>query len=205
MSLITTWGYAITEMDSLPRMMDVQDYSIFTGRRDDADRVLAEIAAASTAIRNFVGWHLYPNMACRMTTVISDRRITARGRDLLIQLPARYVTEVTAVNIGGTVYTDYTLNTSGLLWVYDVSCHTRRTAVTVDYVAGLPDTMMAPIHELIASRVTHAIAVPAGITSEASGGVSVTYNAGWINNTRATALPGDNKDLLIPYKVQGVF
>ena len=49
------------------------------------------------------------------------------------------------------------------------------------------------------------MAVPAGVTSEASGGVSVTYNATWINNSRATALPDDNKEVLAPYRLQGVF
>ena len=45
----------------------------------------------------------------------------------------------------------------------------------------------------------------AGITSEAAGGVSITYNANWINSARATALPDDNKEVLAPYRLQGVF
>jgi hypothetical protein len=43
------------------------------------------------------------------------------------------------------------------------------------------------------------------VQSEAAGGVSVTYNATWTNSARATALPSDNKEVLAPYRLQGVF
>ena len=64
---------------------------------------------------------------------------------------------------------------------------------------------MGAIKELIAHRVTHALAQSYGVQSEAAGGVSVTYNATWTNNARATALPSDNKEVLAPYRLQGVF
>ena len=54
-------------------------------------------------------------------------------------------------------------------------------------------------------RVTHALANSYGIQSESSGGVSVTYSANWINNSRATALADDNKEVLEPYRLRGVF
>ena len=38
-----------------------------------------------------------------------------------------------------------------------------------------------------------------------AGGVSITYSANWINNSRSTALADDNKEVLAPYKLQGVF
>jgi hypothetical protein len=64
---------------------------------------------------------------------------------------------------------------------------------------------MMPIKDIIAHRVTHALANSYGVSSEAAGGVSVTYNANWINSSRATALPTDNKEVLEPYKLTGVF
>ena len=207
MSLLTTWGYTLTELDALPELMTMGDYEIFTGRSSSgaAERVLAEISAACAAIRNYVGWHLGPNTACQMVTFMADRRVTYAGPDLIIQLPARYVTEVTSILIDGAAPENYLLDTNGLLRVFDFGWASRYAPAVVNYKAGLSDSLMAPIKELIGHRVTHAIAVPPGITSEASGGVSVTYNAAWINNSRATALPGDNKEVLIPYRVQGVF
>ena len=205
MSMLTSWGYTLTDNDILPSMMDGFDYEAYSGRHDDVSRVEPEIAAASAAIRNFVGWHLFPSEACELSTIMLDKRIILSGHDMIIQLPARYVTEVTEVIIDGNVHEHYHIDTNGILRVFGVPFVARYASVIVRYVAGLPEEMMHPIRELIAHRVTHAMAVPAGITSEASGGISVTYNANWINNSRATALAGDNKELLIPYKVQGVF
>lgn len=205
MSMQTNWGYTLTDNDILPSMMDGFDYEAYSGRHDDVSRVEPEIAAASAAIRNFVGWHLFPSEACELSTIILDKRIILSGHDMIIQLPARYVTEATEVIIDGNVHEHYHIDTNGILRVFGVPFVARYASVIVRYVAGLPEEMMHPIRELIAHRVTHAMAVPAGITSEASGGISVTYNANWINNSRATALAGDNKELLIPYKVQGVF
>lgn len=205
MSMLTNWGYTLTDNDYLPPIMDSTDYEAYSGRHDDVTRAELEIASASAAIRNFVGWHLFPSEACELSTIVLDKRIIFSGHDLVVQLPARYVTEVTEVIIDGNVYEHYHIDTAGILRVFGVPFVARYATVIVRYVAGLPDEMMHPIRELVAHRVTHAMAVPAGITSEASGGISVTYNANWINNSRATALAGDNKELLIPYKVQGVY
>ena len=54
MSLLTTWGYTLTELDALPELMTLGDYEVFTGRSSsgETERVLAEISAAGAAIRN---------------------------------------------------------------------------------------------------------------------------------------------------------
>lgn len=209
MSLLTTWGYTITDMDSLENMLDVDDFSTLTGGkyRGKDDQIEAEIGAACQAIRNYVGWHLYPSAICNMKTTFYDRRIAIVGRDILIQLPARFVTEIKSITIGGVSYETFVLDPIGILHVYDVRmCGLQRyNEIEITYAAGLTDNMMASIQELIAHRVTHSLAVPAGVTQESSGGVSVTYNANWINSARATALPDDNKEVLAPYRVQGVF
>lgn len=205
--MITNWGYTLTGVESLADMLEYLDFDTFTGGKyaGEQERAQKEISAASAAIRNFVGWHLYPALDCELSTFMLDRRVTPVGSDLLIQLPARAVNSIASVTIGGIERTDFFCDQNGLLRVFDVGPLDRRALVMVDYNAGLPAEMMAPVQELIADRVKHALAVPEGITSEASGGVSVTYNAAWINNTKATSLMGDNKELLIPYKVQGVF
>lgn len=205
MSLLTEWGYIITDPETVPPMMSLAEYETLTGRHDNVDRVAAEIDAACAAIRNYVGWHLSPSASCKLKTIVADRRVSYNGNDILIQLPTRYLTSVESVEIDGIAYELYYADPNGLLKIFDVCQAERYAEILVIYAAGLPDSRLAPIKELIAHRVTHAIAVPPGITSEASGGVSVTYNAAWINNSRATALPGDNKEILIPYKVQGVF
>ena len=46
MSLLTNWGYTLTEVDYLPDLMTAEEYATMTGRNDDASRVTEEIAAA---------------------------------------------------------------------------------------------------------------------------------------------------------------
>lgn len=205
--MITNWGYTLTGAENLDDMLSVEEFTTFSGGRysSDTERVEAEISAASAAIRNYVGWHLFPALPCELSTFALDRRVTHVGTDIMIQLPARIVQSVDSVTIDGTEYTDYYCDPNGILRVFDVGAVDRKGLIVVDYTAGLDAGMMAPIKELLAHRVTHAIAVPAGVTSEAAGGVSVTYNANWINNSRATALVADNREVLIPYRVQGVF
>lgn len=207
MSLLTTWGYTITGEDALEDMLTVNEFNNLTGGRyaGYATQIAAEIPAAGQAIRNFVGWHLAPSEACELKTTFYDRRVTRVGHDVMIQLPARYVSGIESVSIGGTEQDDYVLDPSGILRVLNVQIMAQSAEIIVDYTAGLPDSLMAPIKDLIASRITHSVALPAGITSEASGGVSVTYNANWINNSRTTSLDSGIKELLTPYMVTGVF
>lgn len=208
MSMQTQWGYLITDADSLKDMLTPNEYEAFTsGKYTDSARVEAEISSACSAIRNYVGWHLYPAHECELNTTFYDERISIRGSELLIQLPARFVSEIKSVEIAGANYDTFVIDSNGVLRVYGFSfCSVQRySSVVVKYVAGLSDGMMAAVKELVAHRVTHSVAVPSGITSQSTGGVSVTYNANWINSSRATALPDDNKEVLAPYRLQGVF
>ena len=208
MSLLTNWGYTLTELDALPDMLTSSDYYSYTAGRYDGDgRINSEIAAASQRIRDYVGWHLYPSTECELVMALNDRRISITGCDLLIQLPAKYVTEIKKVEIDETEITAFTYEMNGILRLYDVSLAglKRYTSVKIKYTAGLPDSLMNGVQELAAYNVTHALASSNGITSEAAGGVSVTYNVHWVNSARATSLPEDSKEVLAPFKLQGVF
>lgn len=208
MSLLTNWGYMLTDLEALPDMLTENEFAVFSANKYTGDvRIPAEIRAACAAIRNYVGWHLYPSSSCKLEEHLlhEDGRVKRSGPDLLIQLPAAFVSSVTSVSIDGEEKMDFVLGPNGLLHVFDVKPFSRKTKVTVVYTAGLTADMMDGIQELIAHRVTHALVSSNGITSEAAGGVSVTYNANWINSARATALPDDNKEALAPYRVKGVF
>lgn len=207
MSLITNWGYTLTALSELPDMLDETEFNQMTAGKYAGDsRIASNIQAAESAIRNYCGWHLYTATECQMVTTLFDRRITAVGNGYLIQLPARYVSAVSSVSIAGVEYSTFVFETNGILRLYDVvTCLPPYSAVLINYTAGLPDALMMPIKDIIAHRVTHALANSYGVASEAAGGVSVTYNANWINSSRATALPSDNKEVLEPYKLTGVF
>lgn len=209
MSLLTNWGYAVTNVDALPEMLEGIEYDQFTADKYAGDkRTHSNIMAAESAIRNYCGWHIFPELDCRLDTTFFDRRVTIAGRYIMIQLPATYVTAVKSIQIAGVVYDEtFVLDNNGILRIYDVNmCAIREySKIVVEYTAGIPEELAAGLKELIAHRVTHALASTAGVQSETAGGVSVTYNATWTNNSRATALADDNKEVLAPYKIGGVF
>lgn len=208
MSLLTTWGYTLTETDQLTDMLTFQEFNEFTGNKyKDDHRVGPNIKAVSQAIRNYCGWHIYPSSKCRIETTFFDRRVTFVYNALLIQLPAKYVTEVSKVMVNDKVYTTIASDTNGLVKVYGIDrtdLH-EYTPVVVEYTAGLPDELMGSIKELAAHRITHALASSGGVQSETAGGVSITYSANWTNSARSTALADDNKEVIQPYRLQGVF
>lgn len=208
MSLLTTWGYTLTEVNELPDMIESDEFNDLTANKYASDkRVEPDIAAASSAVRNYCGWHVYPSEECQLNTTFYDRRISIVYGEIMVQLPASYVTEITSIKIGGVDHEDYVLEPNGMLRIFNVQWNDvhRYTKIIVDYTAGLPDELMYAVKELIAHRVTHALASSAGVQSETAGGVSITYNAGWVNSARATALADDNKEVLAPYRIQGVF
>jgi hypothetical protein len=129
-------------------------------------------------------------------------------------LPATFVSEIESVLLNcsfdgeawtGDETTDFDIDGSGLLRIYSVGIPDRRSRIRIVYKAGIDASQMDVLKELTAHRVTHAVSSSYGVTSEAAGGVSVTYNASWAGNTRSTALPDDNKEILNPYRVKGVF
>jgi len=210
MSLLTTWGYTITDADALEDMISAESFNAITANKYAGDaRIEPNIRAVGAAIRNYCGWHVYPEQQCSFSERLlnGNGHLKRTGTDILIQLPAAFVTGVTSVTIDGESSEDFDFETNGLVRVFDVYEHsvTRKTVITVEYTAGVSDAMMDAITELAAHRITHALASSAGVQSESSGGVSVTYSANWINSARSTALADDNKEVLAPYKVRGVF
>lgn len=218
---LSPWGYTY-DAETLPDFLTTQEFSNFTnGKFGTTDtRISANIASASASIRNYCGWHISPNLECGMLYNVRDLRDAFVGNDLLIQLPATFVTAVSKVVLDakwnnetndwdGEIITDQDRFDfgvgDGLLRIYDVGHRDRRSKIFVRYSAGYPNTNIAVIKELTAHRVTHAVTSSYGVMSEAAGGVSVTYNASWAGNTRSTALPDDNREVLETYRVKGVF
>lgn len=216
MSLVTNWGYTLTEATALTDMLSDTEFDAFTASRYTGDaRIAPTIKAASDAIRNYCGWHLYPSLACSWSGYLGgvsqnvSANSTRRGLEYLIQLPARFISGITSVSIAGTEIDSscYVFERNGLLRIYKADFYNYADYDTIEvvYTAGVPDGLMDGIKELVANRTTHALASSYGITSESTGGVSVTYSAAWTGSSRASALTDDSKELLAPFRLQGVF
>lgn len=201
--ILTNWGYMIDELDD---MLTSDEFEIMTGNRYAGDvRTQPLLDAAQAAVRNYCGWHVAPSAACELENRAHDLRLIYSGCDTIIQLPARFVSAVESVTVDGHEVTDFSFETDGLVRLYDCIPASRKSVIAVSYTAGLPDDYAAAVKELLAHRVTHGLAQSYGVQSEAAGGVSITYSANWINSARATALPDDNREVLTPYRLQGVF
>lgn len=201
---LTNWGYSVD--GTLSDFITEAEFNAYTADKFVGDaRISSTIASATAAIRNYVGWHLFPGLPCELSTTFFDRRISRGNGGILIQLPARFVSAITSVTIDGEAYDKYVLEPNGLLKVYGVPHCAEYTPIVINYQAGLPDDLMSAVKELVANRVTHALASSYGVTNEAAGGVSITYNASWAGDTQATALTDPAKAVLTPYRLEGVF
>ena len=205
------WGYLLPEEAISTGMITPEEFQTVTAGKyaGDADRLPAIIESASMAVRNYCGWHLYPSCECEFTDrmLYGNGRIKAVGPDLLILLPAAHVEKIESIEVDGRECTDYSADQGGLLHIFNARLHVsdRRTQVTVKYVAGLRESMMANIRELIANKAIRGITGTAGVTSETAGGVSISYANSWANGGGAGALSSLEADVLQPYKLGGVF
>ena len=210
MSLLTNWGYTITDADALADLLTAEEFNTMTASKFAGDvRISGAIKAACMGLRNYCGWHVSPSQACSFSErlLYGNGRIKRVGADFLIQLPAAYVTGVTSVTIGGEAWTDFSFEPNGLLRLFDVYDHaiTRKTEIVVVYAAGLSSALMGSIKEIIAGRATRALVDTNGVASESAGGVSISYSANWSNGGGAGALQSTDVETLEPYKLREVF
>ena len=213
---LSPWGYLI-DAESVPNFITDLEFTRFTNGKFGTDlRIAATIPSATEAIRNFCGWHIAPELTCGMVYNVHDLRDAFVGPDLLVQLPATYVSGIQKIVLNaafnsssgfyeGDETEDYEIGMgSGLLRIYDVGYLDRKSKIFIKYTAGFPNTPSA-IKELTADRISHALTNPYGVTSEAAGGVSVSYSGVWAGSSNSSSLPSDAREILEAYKVKGVF
>lgn len=191
--MLTNWGYEI-ESETLPDMLTVAEFNQATGNQYAAQDVEGQIKAAQSAIRDWCGWHVYPELSCTFTD-------DSLPKKRVIQLPATHVSAVDSATVDGAEVS-FKAKRNGLVRLDVPTCTDEWETIEVTYTAGVQDASV--LKDLIIHRVTHAFAVPAGVQSETAGGVSITYTSSWTSNNRATNLPDDNLRVLSPYRVRTV-
>lgn len=214
----TPWGY-IVDAQALPDLITAQEFTQYTnGKFGTTDqRIAPNITSASASIRNFCGWHIAPSLVCGMLYNVNDLRDAFIGRDLLIQLPAAFITSVSKIVLNARLNADtgdyegdaidednYDASQSGLIRIFDAGILDRRSKIFIKYTAGYEGATVADVKEIAASGVVHALTNTYGVNSEAAGGVSVSYNAAW-SGKGSTALANDTRSTLDAYKARRVF
>ncbi|MBQ9703913.1 MAG: hypothetical protein IJV68_05150 [Clostridia bacterium] len=202
---LTSWGYSISEEPG--NFITTEEYDAYTGGKYTGDvRIDSGIISASQAIRNYCGWHIYPSLECCMKATFFDKRVSRVDGGMLIQLPAAFVSRIISVRIAGSETDKYFLETNGILRIYELNTALYAySEIEVVYMAGIPDGEIGAVRELTATLITHALAQSYGVTSEAAGGVSVTYNNSYSNGGQAGVIDDYAKGILTHYRLQGVF
>lgn len=210
MILTTNWGYSLASGMALPDIITPAEFDEYTAKKFSGDvRILSAIKAASTAVRNYCGWHIYPSMECTATEIMlyGDGRAKIIGNDIMFQLPSAFVSNINSVKINNVEHEEFEYDTNGILHIFDVDLNriNRKSKITVVFTSGIPASLMPSVKEIVAHRVTHALSSPNGVASESAGGVSISYNSNWVNSSNTSSLPDDDKEALSHFKLQGVF
>ena len=210
MNLTTNWGYSLKTCSEFPELLSTAEFNTFTANKFSGDgRIEAEIKSASAAIRNYCGWHIYPNLQCTYVErlLYGNGRTKIVGCDMMVQLPSRFVMSVVAVKVNDVEYTDYDCDTNGILHIFDVAklYIGRKSKIEVVFNSGVPASLVQPVKGVVANRVNHSLSSPNGIASESAGGVSISYNQSWVNSSSSSALADNDKETLDFYKIKGVF
>lgn len=160
MSILTTWGYKLTDVNEIPGIMSLTEFDERTADKYTADnRVPATIRAAASAVREYCGWHVYPAQQCELIATLFSKRVTTVDGMILIQIPATFVSAVESVMIGDEAYYTYILEPNGILRVYGVSWTDIEswTPMVVRYTAGIPKGAADALLDLVTQRVSHAL------------------------------------------------
>lgn len=195
--ITTSWGYTLTDAEQIPDLLTEEEFDALTAGKYKGDvRIKPGITSAQHAIRNYVGWHLAGSLACHYD---GDSEDVAR----IIQLPARYVTDVSRVVVDGVTLatSEYVWKIGGLIRLKSPAIGYDWSDIAVDYVAGLPDELAAVVKDAAAHLITSALSSSYGVQSESSGGMSVTYSTTAAANAMAGSLPMSIKEILTPYRI----
>lgn len=196
--LLTSWGYTIENTETLPDLLTVAEFNALTGNKFAGDeRVASLLASAQLTVRNFCGWHLFPELPCKYE---ADSINVSR----CIQLPSRFVRGVESVAINGEAVLDYHVKTNGLVMLDGCVLGRSWNDLVVKFNSGLGDSQMGAMKEIIAGRIANALTNSYGVQSESAGGVSITYSLNWASHASASSITDPLIAALTPYRVQEV-
>ena len=192
----TPWGYDVElrSMPGIPPLISLGDFHNLTGGAFGQDDLIeATIAGVSARIRSFCGWHIWPDLECRVT--LDGSRF--------LPLPASHVLSVSSVTVLGRELDpcEYEWGRDGLVRLR-VPAPDAWSSVEVRYVAGhegvaCPEDLAA----LVAHRVVHNVAMPFGVQQETVGSVSKSYVTSMAIEAGGVNLSVRDRSALAPYRI----
>jgi hypothetical protein len=163
------------------------------------------LAAASNMIRRYCGWHIYPS-------VEFDLVMDGPGGSVL-QLPSRYLTDVTSITEGGLLTDSSAYRWSQLgeveraqpywmsgRWInwWPLGYRSVEVAFTSGYDEAPPE-----LATMVLGMTARALSSPTGATREQAGQVSVQYALSSQHAAGGLALMANDLEQLDPYRIVG--
>lgn len=189
MAVQTPWGYTV-EGGMLEPVIDVAYFrSLCPGLSSDDATVYAVLDAVSSAIRDYCGWHVAPNLRCTFT---------GEGEGRLLMLPAMGVTGIDSLSISGDDVSGYEWTAAGMVRLVASTFPDAWRSVVCAYDAGFD---VGAIGQVVAQIAANALVAAPGVASERAGNVSINYNQTGAGITGGVSLLPRDYELLAPYKL----
>lgn len=202
-NILTPWGYDVIVDDlesanGIPAIVSADEFSKITGGAYDGnqDDVRLILAAVSSAVRDYCGWHVSPVLKCEYRTEEADR---------LLWVPSMCIKSVDSVTYKGNALSldDVEWKRCGVLRLSSIRGDQKWNDYVIDYTAGL-DSGAAALKQIVSQIAVNALAAAPGIRSESAGQVSITYNTTGDGITGGISLLDRDKILLQPYRITNV-
>lgn len=187
MTVQTPWGYTV---DSLSSIITVEQFKALCPGLSSTDaEIQAALNAVSSAVRDYCGWHVAPNLTCTYT---------GNGEGRLLVLPAMGMTGVTSLTVDANAVTDYEWTAAGMVRLKSSVFPDTWCSVVCVYNAGFTSDA---IGQVVAQIASNSLVAAPGVANERAGNVSITYNATGSGITGGVSLLPRDYDLLTPYRL----
>ena len=187
MTVQTPWSYTV---DSLSSLISVEQFKALCPGLSSTDaEIQAALNTASSAIRDYCGWHVSPSLECTFT---------GEGEGRLLVLPAMGVTAVSSLEIEETAITDYEWTAAGMVRLKNAVFPDVWRSVECVYTAGFSS---GAIGQVVAQIASNALVAAPGVSSERAGNVSITWNQTGSGISGGVSILPRDYALLAPYKL----
>ena len=189
MTVQTPWGYSV-DGDTLASIITVEQFKALCPGLSSTDaEIQAALDVVSSAIRDWCGWHVAPNIQCDYI---------GEGEGRLLVLPGMGVTAVSSLEVDESEITGYEWTAAGMVRLRNGVFPDVWRSVECVYNAGFD---AGAIGQVVAQIASNALAAAPGVANERAGNVSITYNQTGAGITGGVSLLPRDYALLAPYKL----
>jgi len=183
----TPWGYE-TEGE-VPAMVTVEEFrEMFPNMSSSDEQIEDALDSVSAAIRDYCGWHVTPNLACKF---VGD------GEGRILILPAMGVSSVESLSIDGADV-PFQWRDSGIVRLESGVFPDKWRSVECHYHAGF---CSSAVSQAVAQIAANSIVASPGVSDERAGNVQITYNRTGDGITGGVSLLARDRQILAPYKL----